>query len=112
MVEDPWDLIACGWQEVRAAPATFILKDMQGKLCGVMVLHVDDGLVAGKGLHFEESLKQLKARAPSKTWKNQGIKFTGRSVVQNPRTFEITISQAGYFDEVEPIAARGALDGS
>ena len=45
------DLLRCGWVEVRAAPATFILLDKSGKLCGILVLHVDDGLLAGGGAH-------------------------------------------------------------
>jgi hypothetical protein len=80
------------------------LKDEHKKLCGVLVLHVDDGLLCGKGKHYEKSLEKLQTRAPLKVWKNQGLRFTGRSVTQNPKTHEIDLTQKGYFDDVEPIS--------
>ena len=97
------DLLECGWTEVKAASATFILKDEKKQLCGVLVLHVDDGLFCGSGKHYEKSLEKLQTRAPLKVWKNQGLRFTGRSVTQNPKTHEIDLTQRGYFDDVEPI---------
>ncbi len=60
------DLLACGWTEVKAAPATFILKNRFGKLCGVLVLHVDDVLLCGSGPTYDESLRQLQKREPLK----------------------------------------------
>ena len=51
------DLLSCGWTEVHAAAAPFILKDKSGNLCGVLVLHVDDGLLCGKGKYYEDSLR-------------------------------------------------------
>jgi hypothetical protein len=42
-------------------------------------------------------------RAPLKIRKNQGIRFTGRTVTQDPKTHEIDLMQHGYFDEVQPI---------
>ena len=59
------DLLKCGWTEVKAAPATFILLDAAERLCGILVLHVDDGLVAGEGAHYEKSLEHAEA-GPSK----------------------------------------------
>ena len=84
------DLLDCGWTEVKAAAATFILKDEHKKLCGVLVLHVDDGLRCGKGKLYEKSLEQLQSRAPLEVWKNQGLRVTGRSVTQNQKTHEMT----------------------
>ena len=55
------DLLAFGWTEVKAAAATFILKDKRGKLCGVLVLHVDDGLCCGYGSYYEGALKELQS---------------------------------------------------
>jgi hypothetical protein len=37
----------------------------------------------------------LQTRAPLKVWKNQGIRFTGRTVMQNPKTHEIHLTQRG-----------------
>jgi hypothetical protein len=97
------DLLACGWTEVKAAAATFILKDKRGKLCGVLVLHVDDGLLCGKGTCYEDALKALQKRAPLKSFKKQALRFTGRTVTQNQKTHEIELTQKGYFDDVQAI---------
>ncbi len=64
------DLLETGWQELPVAPATFVLKDLAGALCGLLVLHVDDGLVCGPGEWHEKALASLKARAPINRWKN------------------------------------------
>ena len=99
------DLLATGWIEIKSAPATFILKDAAGKLCGVMALHVDDGLLCGDGARYKRALEELMKRAPLKVYKPQGshITFTGRKIGQDPHTKEISISQKGYFDDVEAI---------
>ena len=97
------DLLACGWTEVKAAAATLILKDGQSRLCGVLVLHVDDGLCCGRGKHYDDALKALQKRAPLKIFKKKVLKFTGRTITQDPKTHEIELTQRGYFDEVEPI---------
>ena len=96
-------MLACGWTEVKAAAATFILKDTQDKLCGVLVLHVDDGLCCGRGKCYEDAFKAPQKRAPLKIFKKKVLKFTGRTITQDPKTHEIELTQKGYFDEVEPI---------
>ena len=53
------DLLAVGWQELRSVSAVFILKDKNNKLCGILVLHVDDGLICGAGPCYEKSLRAL-----------------------------------------------------
>eukprot|EP00969_Alexandrium_andersonii_P166886 7375101-Alexandrium_andersonii.AAC.1 len=37
------DLIEIGWSEVGFAKCFFILRDPMGELCGLLILHVDDG---------------------------------------------------------------------
>ncbi len=58
-------------RQVKAAAATFILKDTRGKLCGVLVLHVDDGLCCGYDSYYEGSLKELQKRAPLNVFKKR-----------------------------------------
>ena len=48
-----------GWIELRYIKAVFILLDKKHKLVGIVVIHVDDGLCAGKGLQFEKALENL-----------------------------------------------------
>ncbi len=67
------------------------------------MLHVDDGLLCGRGRHYEKSLVKLQARAPMKMWRNKGLRFTGRTVTQNPKIHEIDLTLSGYFHGVEPI---------
>jgi hypothetical protein len=89
---------------VKATPATFILEDAKNRLCGVLVLREDDGLLRGSGECYEPSLRKLQKRVPLKIWKNQGIRLAGRTVTQNPKTHEIDLAQRDYFDDVEPTA--------
>ncbi len=45
---------------------------MRNRSRGVLVLHVDNGLLCGNGECYEASLGKLQRRAPLKIWKNQG----------------------------------------
>ena len=38
-----------------------------------------------------------------KVFKKHALRFTGRTVTQDPKTHEIHLTQKGYFDEVQPI---------
>ena len=58
------DLVETGWEELSVMAAVFIIKDPAGKLCGILVLHVDDGLTCGRGKHYTAALEALKKRAP------------------------------------------------
>jgi len=91
------DLIACGWIEVVAVQAVFILKNSYGELCGVLVLHVDDGLLHGAGARYERSLRQLENRAPLKTWKNQGNQIHGQDGDAKPEDLRDRVDPAGLF---------------
>ncbi len=72
------DLLERGWSEVKAAPATFILKNTKNQLCGLSVLHDDGGLLRGSGELYEASLRKLRKRVPLKIWANQDTAFASR----------------------------------
>jgi len=95
------DLLDTGWLEIPFLPATFLQYDDNG-LCGVCVLHVDDGMLAGKGPRYEKSLRYLQARAPLDKWRRGDFEFTGRRVKQN-KDFSIEVDQHGYWKKVDPV---------
>ncbi len=82
--------------------AVFIMKDPAGKLCGILVLHVDDGLTCGEGKHYHAALEALKKRAPLNKWSKGEITFTGRNITQHPdKTTEV--EQHEYLKGLKPI---------
>ena len=82
--------MACGWTEVKAAAATFILKDVQSGLCGVLVLHVDDGLCCGTGRYYEDALKALQKRAPLKIFKKRSCDSPAARLPRTRRTTRLS----------------------
>ena len=89
-------LIDLGWFEVPLLPAMFVPYDAKG-LCGILFLHVDDGLITGRGARCTKAVEELKARAPVGQWHRGDFKLTGRRLVQDQRTFETVMSQAEYW---------------
>ena len=41
--------IKSGWRRVHATPCVFVVTDNAGRVCGILILHVDDGILAGDG---------------------------------------------------------------
>ena len=95
------DLLETGWYEVPFLPATFVLYDQLG-LCGILILHVDDGLTAGEGRRYDKALKDLQSRAPLDKWRQGVFEFTGRRIRQK-EDFTVEIDQEAYFEKVQPI---------
>ena len=93
------DLLELGWIELRYIKAMFILLDKKThKLVGILVIHVDDGLCARKGLQFEKALKSTYGRLPIKSQKGSTA-FSGRFIGQK-KDRSCVISQPSYLQEV------------
>ena len=95
------DLLATGWIELRFLAATFLLYDGD-KVVGALVLHVDDGLTAGEGPHYEAAIQALRGRAPLDQWRRQSFDFLGRHVTQLD-DYTVEIDQKKYWSKVEPL---------
>ena len=90
-----------GWIELRYIKAVIILLDKNHNLVGILVIHVDDGLCAGKGKQFDKALKDLYERLSIKSQKGS-VTFTGRYIEQK-KDFSFEVSQPSYLKEVAPI---------
>ena len=95
------DLIEMGWIELRYIKAVFILLDEKGKLIGILVIHVDDGLCAGKGRQFDQALTRLYDRLPIKG-QTGSTTFSGRYIEQK-EDCSFVVSQPSYLKDVAPI---------
>ena len=73
-----------------------MLYDAKG-LCGILFLHVEDGLMAGSGARHKKAVEELKARAPLGQWRRNDFRFTGRRRARGPASFETVMSQAEYW---------------
>ena len=96
------DLLSLSWEEIPCLTATFILYDSAGRVCGLLVLHVDDGLTAGDGEHYERTIQELRKKAPLNAWRRGKFEFLGRRVKQHD-DFSITVDQREYWKKVKPI---------
>ena len=89
-----------GWIQSRLDHCVFFLRDQQGQLAGVLGVHVDDVLLGGKGVNFEESVGRLRATFPFRKWKHRAGTFCGAELSQCPNTKAITVSQEEFADKL------------
>ena len=82
-------------------PCVFTLTDPEGKTCGAIGLHVDDGIFGGNHL-FEAKLIELSKKYPFGSRKHTGFVFTGIHVSQGS-DMTISLDQSQYVKEIEPI---------
>jgi len=95
------DLLSLGWEEIVCLTATFILYD-EGRMVGLLLLHVDDGLTAGDGAYYEKKMQDLRKLAPLNAWRRGTFDFLGRRVRQHD-DFSITVDQREYWKKVKHI---------
>ena len=82
-------------------PCLFTLQDKRGQTCGLIGIHVDDGLCCGTP-EFHAKLKQLEARYPFGSRKDRDFTFTGLHIQQH-QDHSITVDQTKYVKAIEPI---------
>ena len=88
-------ILACGVVDSRFSPATFEIHDNDGKLCGMLNLHVDDGLWAGAGAVYEGARDKLRKLIHIGDEKRGAFEFPGRRFVQD-EDFTIRVDQHEY----------------
>ena len=76
----------------------FVLRDEQGNMRGGITTHVDDLLIAAPTLELQAVQEKLKAIFPVGSWESKDFEYTGSRIVQDPETYEITVSQEDYVD--------------
>jgi len=94
-------LVDLGWEELTFATATFVLREDDGKLCGMLVVHVDDGIWAGHGKKFLEAQSALRKKINIKTEQANNFTVLGREVKQTPDMIEV--SQEKYVRGIKPV---------
>ena len=95
-------ILSAGFTESRWSPATFELHDKQGKLCGVLCVHVDDGLWAGEGDTFERARSKLRELINIGKEQRGSFEFLGRHVEQ-AEDYTIRVDQHEYVRKIKPI---------
>ena len=87
-------------------PAVFMLRNEQGNLCGIMVVHVDDLMVCHDGSSYARHVvDKLGKRFPFGTWdkvpdKVEGVTYCGKEIRLKEIDGErcIVLSQDGFID--------------
>ena len=90
-----------GWIQSRLDHCVFFQRDKQGRLTGVLGVHVDDVLLGGRGADFEASIERLRATFPFRKWKHGAGTFCGAELSQCQETHTIHVSQEEFAEKLE-----------
>eukprot|EP00435_Cladocopium_sp_Y103_P055151 s532_g18.t1 len=93
-------LQSLGFTQSPFDPCLFIYEKA-GKVCGLVGVHVDDGLYCGTP-EFHEQIRKLEAIYPFGSRKTGDFVFTGLHIKQH-QDYSITVDQTRYVKEIEPI---------
>ena len=75
------------------------MRDEEGKLCGVLVVHVDDTASGGVGKHYESVIQNLRRRYPFRKWQQHKGEYNGALYEQDPVTKTISMHQKVFAEE-------------
>ena len=78
------------------------LPSSQGSICGLVGIHVDDGLACGDAV-FEKTIKNLEIQFPFGSHRRKRFVFTGMQIDEDDHG-NITLSQEDYLNKIEPIS--------
>eukprot|EP00435_Cladocopium_sp_Y103_P060444 s1568_g22.t1 len=97
------ELISLGFTSCPFDPCVFTLKHPKtNELCGILGVHVDDGIHGGNA-YFQEQRAKLEKKYPFGSKKSQKFTFTGIDLQQNPDN-SIELSQTSYVKSIIPIS--------
>ena len=91
-----------GFQQSPFDPCLFTLRHEDGRLSGILGIHVDDGLAGGDAL-FAKKVDELEKKFPFGSKKSTKFTFTGIELSQKP-DYSITLSQSDYIRKIKPIS--------
>lgn len=94
-------LLALGWCQHPLDECVFSLYE-NGKLAGMIGLHVDDLLVAGNGRTFEKAMTTIESRLPFGERKYGRFVYCGLQIEQVHQHL-ITVDQIDYIDKLQPM---------
>ena len=97
------EAISGGWIRSKFDNCLYYLRDADNKLKGIMGVHVDDTAIGGEGELFQAAVDRLKQRFPYRKWPVMEGEFCGSYYSQDPKTFNISMSQAQFADTVRQL---------
>ena len=96
------ELIRLGFVASPFDPCLFVLRHPNsGELCGVLGIHVDDGLGGGNE-YYAQQVAKLESKFPFGSKKTQQFTYTGIELTQHP-DFSISMSQSKYIKNIPAI---------
>ena len=99
-------MVDAGFTQHPLDPCLWLSFDDNGKLNGIIGLHVDDVLGCGCSEGpFRQKFEEIRAALRWGHWKEGGpMTFCGVLIMQDPETFEVSCSQADYLKAAKPIS--------
>ena len=90
---------AAGFERSSFDKCLYYVRDEEGKLCGVLVVHVDDTAPGGVGKHYESVVQHLRRRFPFRKWQQHKGEYNGAFYEQDPVTKTISMHQKAFAEE-------------
>ena len=90
---------AAGFERSSFDKCLYHVRDEEGKLCGVLVVHVDDTASGGVGKHYELVVQHLRRRFPFRKWQQHKGEYNGAFYEQDPVTKTISMHQKVFAEE-------------
>ena len=95
------ELIRLGFEVAPFDPCLYVLRDDHHRPCGIIGVHVDDGLCGGNEV-FQQKLQELQKKYPFGSQKLGEFVFTGVHLKQRSDK-GIVLSQSEYVCNINPI---------
>ena len=90
---------AAGFERSSFDKCPYYVRDEEGKLCGVLVVHDDDAASGGVGKHYESVIQHLRRRYPFRKWQQYKGEYNGALYEQDPVTKTIIMHQKAFAEE-------------
>eukprot|EP00435_Cladocopium_sp_Y103_P017727 s923_g4.t1 len=90
-----------GWIQSKLDPCLYTLRE-DGRLTGIMGVHVDDTALGGNGPKFTESIQRLRQRFPYRKWRIGTGEFCGAWYSQ-AADFGIKMNMESFAEKIKPI---------
>ena len=90
---------AAGFERSSFDKCLYYVRDEEGKLCGVLVVHVDDTASGGVGKDHESIIQHLRRRYPFRNFQQHKGEHNGALYEQDPVTKTISMHQKVFAEE-------------
>ena len=91
-----------GWRPSRFDQCLYTLRS-EGRLVGIMGVHVDDTALGGAGKVFQDSVAALRSRFPYRKWSINSGEFCGAFYKQDVRTKAIKMSMQTFAENMRHV---------